>query len=123
MTQSGTLTLTHEGGALYRLDVTGVLRKGDFDQSQQAITREIDRVGPLKLLIVLDRFEGWHAGDNWSDLTFYATHGDRIARLAIVGDERWRDDVLMFALAGLRKAPVEYFAGPAIEQARAWLQQ
>jgi len=121
MTESSTLTLTHEADEVYRLDVTGLLRKADFDRSQAAITREIDRVGPIRLLVVLDRFEGWATADNWSDLTFYATHGDRIARLAIVGDERWRDDVLMFALAGLRSAPVEYFGGPEIEQARAWL--
>ena len=123
MPNPGTLTLTHEGDDVYRVDLTGVLRKADFDRSSAAIAREIDRGGPVKVLVVLDGFEGWDSRDNWSDLSFYATYGDRIARLAIVGDERWRTEMLMFAVADLRTAPVEYFAGPAIAQARAWLAQ
>lgn len=123
MVSAGTLTLVHEGDDVYRLDVTGVLRKSEFDRAQASIASEIDRIGPVKLLVVLDRFEGWDPRDNWSDLAFYATYGDRIARLAIVGDERWRSEVSMFAVADLRKAPVEYFTSPAIAQARAWLRQ
>jgi hypothetical protein len=49
------------------------------------------------------------------------TYGDAIERIAIVGDERWRDLALMFAAADLRKAPVEYFAPDAIAEARGWL--
>ena len=47
----------------------------------------------------------------------------RIDRIAIVGDERWRSEALMFAGADLRRAPVEYFAGSSSEDgaARAWL--
>ena len=123
MANPGTLTLTHEGGNVSRLDVVGVLRKADFDRSSAVVAREIERAGPVKLLVVLDAFEGWDTRDDWSDLTFYATYGDRIARLAIVGDERWRTEMLMFAVADLRTAPVEYFSGPAVEQARAWLRQ
>jgi len=123
MANPGTLTVAHEGDDIYRLDLGGVLRKADFDRSSAAIAREIDRAGPVKLLVVLDRFEGWDTRDDWSDLTFYATYGDKIARLAIVGDERWRTEMLMFAVADLRTAPVEYFAGAAIAQARAWLAQ
>jgi hypothetical protein len=123
MPNPGTVTLTHEGDDVYRVDLTGVLRKADFDRSSAAIGREIDRAGPVKVLVVLDGFEGWDSRDNWSDLSFYATYGDRIARLAIVGDERWRTEMLMFAVADLRTAPVEYFAGPAVAQARAWLVQ
>jgi hypothetical protein len=119
----GALAITHEGDAVYRLDVTGVLRKADFDRCQKTLAGEIDRLGSVRLLVVLDRFEGWDASDNWSDLAFYATYGDRIARIAIVGEERWRSHMLMFAAADLRKAPVEYFAEQAIGTARSWLAQ
>ncbi len=113
--------MTAEGDGVYRLDATGLLAKSEFDNGQAMLTREIDRIGAVRLLVVLDRFEGWDQRDNWSDLTFYATHGDRIARIAIVGDERWRAEMLMFAVADLRKAPVEYFGERAIADARAWL--
>ena len=72
-------------------------------------------------MFVLDQFEGWDARDNWSDLSFYARHGQTIERIAIVGDERWRSEALMFAGADLRNAPVEFFPAPAVTDARAWL--
>jgi hypothetical protein len=55
--------------------------------------------------------------DNWADLTFYATLGDRIGRTAIVGAERWPSEALMFVGADVRRAPVECFAGAAAETA------
>lgn len=37
------------------------------------------------------------AGSDWHDLTFYATHGEFIDRIAIVAEPKWRDLTLMFA--------------------------
>jgi stage II sporulation SpoAA-like protein len=54
-------------------------------------------------------------------LTFYVKHGDSIQRIAIVGDERWRDEARMFASADLRRASVEFFPLPALAEARRWL--
>ena len=64
------------------------------------------RLAPVRLLFVLDGFEGWEARDNWSDLTFYAKYSDCIDRIAIVGDERWRSEALMFAapISGARRS-------------------
>jgi hypothetical protein len=39
-----------------------------------------------------------------------------------LGDEKWRNETLMFASADLRRAPVEFFSSPnALDEARAWL--
>ena len=59
--------------------------------------------------------------DDWSGLSSYITHGDSIERIAIVGPERWRSETMMFAIADLRKAPVEFFPEDAAAAARAWL--
>ncbi len=48
-------------------------------------------------------------------------HGDAIERIAIVGPSRWRDHMLMFAGAELRKAPVQYFPVGTDAEARTWL--
>jgi hypothetical protein len=66
-------------------------------------------------------FQGWKTGDDWHDMTFYMTYGDAIQRIAIVGDERWRDLTMMFASADLRRAPVKFFAEDSLVNARAWL--
>ena len=46
---------------------------------------------------------------------------DAIQRIAIVGNERWRAEMLMFAAADLRRAPVEFFPEGELTKARAWL--
>jgi hypothetical protein len=117
------MELEREPENVFRVEMRGLLRKAELDACQARLAAEIDRLGPVRLLFVLDGFEGWEPRDNWSDLTFYAKYSDRIDRIAIVGDERWRSEALMFAGADLRRAPVEFFAGTSRDDrnARVWL--
>lgn len=115
------MTLRHEGGNLYCIEIRGTLRSPDFRQCQDSLSSEMTRVGAVRLLICLEGFEGWELSDDWRDLSFYANRGDAIERIAIVGDERWRSQTLMFAGADLRKAEVEFFPGDGLGAARAWL--
>jgi hypothetical protein len=117
------ITMVQEADNVFRMAMSGMLRKPDLDRCQARLASEMRRLGPVRLLFVLQGFEGWEPADNWSDLTFYAKYGDCIDRIAIVGDERWRSEALMFAGAELRRAPVEFFARSAGDEtaARAWL--
>src|SRR5262249_13831780 len=115
------LKMTPEGERIYRLEGSGLLHKADFERAQIALSGEIAGAGRGKLLVVLDGFDGWAPEDDWGDMNFYMTEGDAIQRIAIVGDERWRSEMLMFAVADLRKSPVEYFPPGEIDYARAWL--
>ena len=115
------IAMHHESSNVFRLQMSGILRKADLDRCQDALVDEMNRIGPVRLLFVLQGFEGWEPKDDWGDLSFYVKHGDRIERIAFVGDERWRSEALMFSAADLRKAPVEFFAAHAAEDARAWL--
>ena len=115
------ITMQCERDDIYRLDLRGLLRETDLAQAEKALAAEITRIGPVKLLVVLNRFEGWERQGNWDHATFYVEHGDDIARIAIVGPERWRTEMLMFSAAGLRKGPVEFFPEDATAEARAWL--
>jgi hypothetical protein len=115
------ILMQHERDNIYRLEVSGVLKKSDLERSEKLLAAEIGRIGSTRLLFILKDFEGWEANPNWGDLTFYVKHGDSIERIAIVGDERWRDGALMFASADLRRAPVEFFSQSALAEARAWL--
>src|SRR6476469_4611898 len=104
------VTLRHEEGNVYSVDFSGRLAKRDFDAVQASVAEEIRKSGKIRLLIGLDGFMGWESGANWSDLSFYSRYGDEVERIAIVGDEGWRDEVLMFAVADLRRGPVRFFA-------------
>jgi len=115
------MSLEREQGNCFRLDMRGTLRQTELDACQERLAGEMARRGPVRLLFVLDGFDGWEPHARWNDLTFYVKHGDAIERIAIVGPERWRTETLMFAGADLRKARVEFFAEGDAAEARAWL--
>ena len=115
------IAMHRESDNTYRLEISGVLQRADFRRCEAELASELDRVGSAKLLCVLKEFEGWEPHEKWNDLGFYMKHGNAIERIAIVGDERWRSLTMMFASADLRKAPVEFFPGHEMAQARAWL--
>ena len=83
---------------------------------------EIEGLGSVRLLFVLDAFAARGARcPRWNDLSFFLRHGDAIERTGILGPEKWRSQILMFAGADLRKAPVEYSPVGTAAEARAWL--
>jgi hypothetical protein len=116
-------TLQPEQGNVYRLDLRGVLRKRELDVCQAMLAAAIGELRVVRLLVVLEAFAGWEIGASWNDLSFYVQYGDAIERIAIVGDPRWRDLMLMFANVDLRRARVEFFPEHAAAEARAWLSQ
>jgi hypothetical protein len=114
-------SIQHESGNLFRVRISGVLRQAELKDVQTVATQEIGRLGRIKLLFVLEQFEGWERDADWGDLAFYAAHDKDIEKIAIVGEEKWRDHGLAFAGAGIRKAAVHFFPPAESAQARAWL--
>jgi hypothetical protein len=117
------ISLQHERENLYRVEMSGKLRKQEFERCERELAAEMKRGGPVRLLFVLKDFEGWENQAAWNDLTFYVKHGGQIERIAIVADEQWRNQALLFAAAGLRRAPVEFFSQDDLAQARTWLSE
>jgi stage II sporulation SpoAA-like protein len=118
---SMSISVHHEQDNIYRLDVQGLLQKRDLERSQEVLVTEMQRIGNVRLLFILSGFEGWDQRDDWRDMSFYVKYGSSIDRIAIVGDERWQAETMMFTGAGLRKAAVEFFPEASVAQARAWL--
>ena len=116
-------TLRREDDGICQLEIRGLLTKADLDRAQQALLDILasDRGHAVQLLVRLEDFEGWEPDPRWNDLTFYIGHGDALERIAIVGEERWRGEAMLFAAADLRKGPVEYFTPDLEPEARAWL--
>jgi len=99
--------------------IHGIWRRAELDECQRAATEMIGAVGKIAACIVLDGFEGCERSDAWGDMSFVFEHDSDIEKIAVVGEERWRDEVLMFAGVGLRDSPVCYFND--FDSARAWL--
>lgn len=108
-----------EAQRLLVVRISGVLRRVELDECQRAAAQMIRDVGRANALVLLEGFQGWERADDWGDVSFLAEHDSDIEKIAIVGEERWRDEVLMFAGAGVRHSPVQYFNDP--NSARAWL--
>ncbi|MGH7844003.1 MAG: STAS/SEC14 domain-containing protein [Candidatus Binatia bacterium] len=52
---------------------------------------------------------------------FFNEHYKDIDKIAVVGDEKWKDLVYAFLAKGFRRAAVEYFVPGDLAKARAWL--
>ncbi len=117
------VTIAQDSDNVYVMRITGMLKKSELDGVQASATKMLDS-DPLiqvKLLMVVEEFQGWERDADWGDMSFYAKHGDRIARIAIVGDPRRETDWKMFVGAGFRTAPVRFFAPSQLDRARQWL--
>jgi hypothetical protein len=115
------ISLHHERDNVFRVEMSGTLRKKEFESCETELAEQMRSTGPVRLLFVLKDFVGWENQAAWNDLTFYVKHGGQIERIAIVAEEQWRNQALLFAAAGLRRAPVEFFPQDNLAQARTWL--
>jgi len=41
-------------------------------------------------------FDGWERHEDWGDVSFMMEQGQQIEKMAIVADEKWRDDAFAF---------------------------
>jgi hypothetical protein len=117
------VSIEQDHGNIHRIRITGLLHKSEMENVQRRATIAIEAGGNIRLLFILDRFEGWEKNAAWGDLKFYLKHGNQIEKIAIIGEEEWRDQALMFAGAGLRQGEVEFFPTEKSIAAVAWLEK
>ncbi len=91
------------------ITLSGVMRQDDLRAIQGASRQLIDRVGNIRVLIILRDYRGFEAGADWGDISFTAQYGDHIDRMAIVGDTRGEAEALAFTGKGARRTLIEYF--------------
>jgi hypothetical protein len=107
---------------IWVLRVSAALHKEELDDAQADCLKTSGPHDDINLLVIVEHdFTGWAGREVWNDMTFFVRHGDRVAKIAIVGDPKWESRMLMFTGAGLRRAPVKYFAENQLAQAYDWL--
>lgn len=115
------ITVIDGTGPIVSARISGTLARSEVGQMQAAALEAIQRCGKISALFILDNFTGWARGDQWGDITFLTEHDNDIAKIAVVGDEQWRDLIDAFLAKGFRQAAVEYFLPDDLAKARAWL--
>lgn len=113
--------ITDSSDGILSVRITGTLTHPELVALQQSASDIINRQGKARFLVLVENFQGWQRGGDWGDLSFQLEHDAHIEKMAIVGDKKWEDLVLVFASKGFRSFPVEYFAAADLAQARAWL--
>jgi len=114
-------TIERGEGNLRVLRITGLLRKSELDAALATEARQWGPTTRVKVLVIVENFKSWERGADWGDMTFFETHGDQIDKIAIVADPQLETDLLMFAGAGFRRAPVKFFPWNQLAPAQAWL--
>ena len=114
-------TIQQESGYLRVLRITGLLKKSELDAALAAEAKQWEPATRVRVLIIMEDFQGWERGADWGDTSFLFNHDNQIEKIAIVADPQWETDTLMFAAAGIRRAPVKFFPPDQLALARAWL--
>jgi SpoIIAA-like len=107
-------------GKLLQIKIRGMLKKADYDRIIQIAKEAIAREGKIRALAILEGFEGWERHPDWGDVSFIMEEGQH-KKMAIVGDEKWRDDALAFTAKGFRPTAIEFFPASRLHEARTWL--
>jgi stage II sporulation SpoAA-like protein len=115
-------TMIDATGPVISAKISGELSKSEVSQLQAAALEAIRRSGKISALFILENFQGWKREDQWGDISFLTGHDKDIAKIAVVGDEQWRDYVYAFLAKGFRQAAVEYFFPADLARARAWVE-
>jgi hypothetical protein len=116
-----TVQIQYQPDEIYVLRISGILKRSEFAAEQNALARQIDSGSKPRLLVILEKFEGWERGADWNDLDFMISHSGKVSKIAIVAEPRWETLALAFAGAGVRRAPVKFFPPNELEEARSWL--
>lgn len=108
-------------GPIISAEISGELTKSDVDQIQAAAMDAVRRCGKISALFILEEFQGWKREGEWGDVSFLTEHDREIVKIAVVGEDRWRDLIYGFLAKGFREAAVEYFLPADLAKARVWL--
>lgn len=115
-------TVQKGAGNVCVLRVGGVLNKVATDRILAIAAHDIARdAQDLKVLLILNDFQGWLRGDDPGGSASSARRAPSIARIAVVGDARWEAESLAFLAAADRSREVCFFPTQEEHQARAWL--
>jgi hypothetical protein len=68
----------------------------------------------------LEAFGGWQWRADWVDVTFMTEHSKDMGKIAIVGDEKWKDDAFAFTAKGFRYRHRALYS-VTLGGSRAWL--
>ena len=108
-------------GDVMRVRISGVMRLSDQNELQSKALNLIEAGRKPRLLVATEDFEGWEKGAGWDDVGFLIDHGDQVVKIAIVGEDRWKEQAFLYIGKGLRATEVEFYTPDLLQEAETWL--
>jgi hypothetical protein len=103
--------------------ISDVMRVEDQKMLESVAMDLIGKGKKVRLLAISENFRGWEKSDAWGDMGFMLKYGNDIAKIALVGDERWKEDTFLFVAKGLRSTEIEFFPLSSLMQAEEWVRE
>jgi hypothetical protein len=103
------------------IKISGKMQQSELAATQKNVAEILQKEGGSRLLVLAEEFEGWEKGGDWGDLSGQVQLDEQVERMAIVGQERWKDVALLFTGKGVRHVAIEYFSPAELPKARGWL--
>ncbi len=112
---------TRERGNVVRVRVSGKLTQEDYDQLIPLWEETLEHHGTMRMLLVMENFEGWEPRAAWDDFRFSTGHAKKIERVAMVGEKAWQK---WMAKVGSFFLPenLKYFDMAELAAAESWLE-
>ena len=115
-------TFTKELDNLFVVNVQEIFTFDNLKEIEKRTSEQIDRNKKIKLLVLAEEFSGWDKEGDWGDVTFMNEYDPYIEKIAVVTDEKWKDQFFIYLGVGIRQASVEFFLPGQEQEARSWLQ-
>lgn len=115
------ITWQQESDNSLAFTITGKLGYEELNNARLNVVPILESQRKVSILVVLRDFEGWEPGERWEDVSTIDEYDEYFSRIAIVGDEEWRDRILAFVLDKGRSVDICYFTSEA--EARNWLSE
>lgn len=116
-------TLKKESEDLFVITFEGNLTFGNLKEIEKIADRALVPGHKVNVLFSAENFSGCAVEGDWADIDFRVEHEHYIKKIAVVGTEERKQDLLMFLEADIRKAPVKFFPAGRESEAREWLQK
>lgn len=102
--------------------ITDKLTEKDYEIIIPELERRIEEYGKLRLLIIMEDFQGWTAGALWEDIKFDFRHFHDFDKIALVGDRKWEKTATLFSKP-FTGAELRYFPREDLDGARSWARE
>ena len=106
-----------------RVKLSGKMTVRDLQEIQNLAKFNLEQFGQFRLLVELEGFQGWSKETGWEDSYFLEGNKESKSKVAIVGDEKWKDEIFMFTGKPIRQMAIEFFPQDQFGQAQAWLSE